>query len=494
MATAALSADQDEVAALLADFAANVPDRLDARASRAAKAVLFDSLAVSMGALTHAAAQAARRHAYRFPASDGCVIWGSTRRSTPDIAALTNGVLLRCYDYNDFFVGRRNSGHPSDMVAGVIVAAEWANASGAQLLSALAVGYEVVAGAFDAFSTAPGGWDYTNLTALGATCAIARVLGLDADRAREALAMTVVPHFASDEIESGDLNRRGDLTMWKRFNGSDAVRNALQACLLAQVGVEGAVRPFVGKQGFIQKLANKSEDSIPVLKERFAAKRPLSRIAETYMKRWPVGSLAQSAIQAALEARAKVPDLARIKQVRVFAEEGAYDHLVKIRKAPYAPISRETADHSLPYIVAAAVLDGFVRTDSFAPSRVLEPKRQRFVAEKVIAAPDPELGTIASGKHKRAEAGYLGRVEIELTDGTVVRGDATPFPGHPKRPFSDADLAAKLTENMEPFAGGERTEKLGRCLSSIESLTSVRDLTGLLALPEGSGIDDVKAE
>ncbi|MEA3024302.1 MAG: 2-methylcitrate dehydratase, partial [Alphaproteobacteria bacterium] len=175
MSTAVLSGDQDEVATLIADFAANVPDRLDARASRAAKAVLFDSLAVSMGALTHAAAQAARRHAYRFPASGGCVIWGSARRTTPDIAALTNGVLLRCYDYNDFFVGRRNSGHPSDMVAGVIVAAEWANASGAQLLSALAVGYEVVAGAFDAFSTAPGGWDYTNLTALGATCAIARV-------------------------------------------------------------------------------------------------------------------------------------------------------------------------------------------------------------------------------------------------------------------------------------------------------------------------------
>ena len=72
--------------------------------------------------------------------------------------------------------------------------------------------------------------------------------------------MTVVPHFASDEIESGDLNRRGDLTMWKRFNGSDAVRNALQACLLASVGVEGAVRPFVGKQGFIQKLANKPDE------------------------------------------------------------------------------------------------------------------------------------------------------------------------------------------------------------------------------------------
>ena len=494
MSIATPSADPDEVAALIGDYAANVPDHLDARAQRAAKAVLIDSLAVSMGALTHAAAQAARRHAYRFAAPGGCVIWGSDKRNTPDIAALTNGVLLRCYDYNDFFVGKRNSGHPSDMVAGVIAAAEWADVGGARLLSALALGYEVVAAAFDAFSTAPGGWDYTNLTALGATCAIARVLGLDAGQAREALAMTVVPHFASDEIESGDLNRRGDLTMWKRFNGSDAVRNGLQACLLAQVGVEGAVRPFVGKHGFIRKLANSSEETIPVLKDRLAAKRPLSRVAETYMKRWPVGSLAQSAIQAALAARQKVSDPERIRQVRVYAEEGAYDHLVKIRTAPYAPISRETADHSLPYIVAAAVLDGYVRTDSFAPSRVLDPKRQRFVADKVKAAPAPELGTIAGGKHKRAEDGYLGRVEIELTDGTVVHGEAKPFPGHPRNPFTDDELAAKLKENMEPFAGAERTAKLTRCLNAVETLKSVRELTALLALPGSSGIDSTRTE
>src|SRR5580704_701358 len=133
-----LSTDPDEVAALLGDFAANAPDQLDARTTHAAKAALIDSLAVCMGALTHPAAQAARRHAYRFPTADGCVIWGSPKRTTPELAALTNGVLLRCYDYNDFFVGRRNSGHPSDMVAGVVAVAEWIDAPGSKLLSSLA--------------------------------------------------------------------------------------------------------------------------------------------------------------------------------------------------------------------------------------------------------------------------------------------------------------------------------------------------------------------
>jgi 2-methylcitrate dehydratase len=472
----------DEVAALIADYVVDVPADLDPQTERAARAVLIDSLAVAMGALAHPAAQAARRHATRFVLSDsGCAVWGATSRTTPEIAALVNGVLLRCYDYNDFFVGGRNSGHGSDMVSAVIAAAEWTNASVVKLLTALAVGYDALGAAFDAFSTAPGGWDYTNLTAIGATCAIGRVLELDAGQTREALAMTVIPHFASDEIESGELNARGDLTMWKRFNGADAVRNSLQACLLASVGVEGAVRPFVGKLGFIHKLANKSDEAIAILRTKLNAKTPPSRIRDTYFKRWPVGSLAQSAIQAALQARAKIGDVTRIKQVRVFAEEGAYEHLVKIRKDPWHPISRETADHSLPYIVAAAVLDGTVRTDSFDPERVLEPARQRFLAEKIKVSVAPELGTLADGKLKRAQAGYLSRVEIETVDGKVEHGDAAPFPGHPKSPYSDRDLAEKLRENMRPFAGKPRVEKLVAFLDSMSPTSSVRDLTGMLA-------------
>ncbi|WP_218274565.1 MmgE/PrpD family protein [Paraburkholderia piptadeniae] len=472
---------RDVVADSIANYVARVPKALDARTSHAAKSVLVDSLAVSLGALGHPAAQRARRHAYRFPMKEGgSVIWGTLQRTTPELAALTNGVLLRSYDYNDFFVGKRNSGHPSDMIGGVIAAAEWAGASGKELLSAIAVGYEIVAAMFDSFSTYPGGWDYTNLTSIGAASAIATVLKLDAPQIREALAMTVVPHLASDEIESGDLNARGDLTMWKRFNGSDAVRNALQACLLASVGVEGAVRPFVGKYGFIGKLALK-EDTIPELLQLLNPEKPLSRVAETYMKRWPVGSVAQSAIQASLAARAQIKDLSQIKQLRLFAEEGAYEHLVKIRENPFQPISRETADHSLPYIVTAAVLDGFIRTESFDPERVLQPSRQAFLRDKVTVEPAPELGSLAGGKLKRAEAGYLSRVEIELNDGHVIKGEARPFPGHPKNPFIDADLEAKLRENAAPWGGEERIERLTDQLFSLDTLTNTRSLTELLA-------------
>ena len=471
---------RDEVGELIARYVVGVSDRLDARAERGAKAALIDSIAVSIAALRHPAAQNARKHAYRFPAgSKGCVLWGTQKRVLPELATLTNGVLLRCHDYNDFFVGKRNSGHSSDILSGVIAAAEWTNAPGKKLLSAVAIGYEMVGAAFDAFSTAPGGWDYTNLSTLGATAAIARLLNLNADQTREAMGMTVVPHFASDEIESGELNRRGDLSMWKRFNGSDAARNALQACLLAQVGVEAAVRPFVGKCGFIQKM-NMKDDPVPVLRDCLDPKRPLTRVNEAFMKRWPVGSVAQSAIQAAIQARSRIKDLSKIKQVRVFAEEGAYDHLVKIRQDPWHPISRETADHSLPYITAAAVLDGAITADSFTPKVVLDPKRQAFM-QKITCAPALELGSHAMGKHKRVEMGYLSRVEIELDDGKVVHGEARPFPGHHKNPFTDADLNAKLRECVEPVAGAKRAGQLESLLWSLDKVRNTRDLTRLLA-------------
>jgi 2-methylcitrate dehydratase len=491
MANSAKFQYRDEVGELIANYVVNVSGKLDARAERGAKAALIDSIAVSIAALRHPAAQNARKHAYRFPAgANGCVLWGTRKRVSPDLATLTNGVLLRCHDYNDFFVGKRNSGHSSDILSGVIAAAEWTNAPGKKLLSAIAVGYEMVGTAFDAFSTAPGGWDYTNLSTLGATAAIARLLNLNADQAREAMGMTVVPHFASDEIESGELNQRGDLSMWKRFNGSDAARNALQACLLAQVGVEAAVRPFVGKCGFIQKM-NMKDDPVPVLRECLDPKLPLTRVNEAFMKRWPVGSVAQSAIQAAIEARSQVGDLSKIRQIRVFAEEGAYDHLVKIRQDPWHPISRETADHSLPYIVAAAVLDGGITVGSFNPKVVLNPARQTFI-KKVACTPALELGSHAMGKHKRVEMGYLSRVEIELNDGTVVRGAARPFPGHHKNPFSDADLNDKLRENVEPIAGAQRATKLISLLWNLDKVKSTRELTGLLAFGGKIDIDSAR--
>ena len=103
----------------------------------------------------------------------------------------------------------------------------------------------------------------------------------------------------------------------------------------------------------------------------------------------------------------------------------------------------------------------------------------------------PELGTLADGKLKRAQAGYLSRVEIELADGSVVHGEARPFPGHPKNPFTDADLLGKLFDNMAAFAGRAHMEDLANLLAGVETIGNVRELTVLLALPAERGVDSM---
>ena len=199
------------------------------------------------------------------------------------------------------------------------------------------------------------------------------------------------------------------------------------------------------------------------------------------MKLWPVGSMAQSAIRAALEARSKVNDTNRIREVRVFSEEGAYEHFIEMRQDPYHSLSRETADHSMPYIVGTAVLDGYIGIDSFDLSRVLDEERQKFVANQVKVTPDLSLGAKADGKLSRASRGYLSRVEIELNDGTIVHGEAKPFPGHPKAPFTNEEIAQKVTQNAMPFASPAVTEQIIEALGTFEAVTNVRDFTEILS-------------
>lgn len=483
MAAAAPSAPQDKIASLLASYAAEADLTLGSEAMLATKRALFDAIAVAVGAYRHRAAQAARRYAYRFPAgAEGCLIWGTSRCVSPEAATLANGVLLRCYDYNDLYVGRRSAAHPSDIIPGLIAVAESFDVSGRALLSAIALGYEITLDLLDALPMAPGGWDYVNLTSIAATCSVGRLMGLDRDQMREALAITVMPHFASDEVESGDLNARGDLTMWKRFNGADAIRQAVYACTLAACGVEGVVQPFTGRLGMLAKLQS-NDDALAHLGDRIASRPGLSRITRVTMKRWPVGSRAQSAIQAALAARAKVEDPARIKEVRVSAEPSAYEHLVRSRKDPWRPISRETADHSLPFIVATAVLDGHVTTESFSPDRVLDAGRQAFL-QKVRIAPS---GRASNGGVAEGYASvYRTEVQIETLDGTTVSGAGDRAPGHPDNPLSQEDLEDKLRESA---ADDVDVDRLAESLWALETLDSVRPLTRQLAVVSSRDID-----
>lgn len=467
---------QDETQAALAAYVANADTHIGAELQRAAVNAITDTLAVSLGALRHPAAVAARRYAQGATVEHGATVWGTGETVTAEAAALVNGVPLRCYDFNDLYIGEGCGGHPSDIIPGLIAVAQCSGATGAELLTAISIGYEVTTAFMDAVTLKARGWDYPNITALGAVCGAARLLDLSEAQTREALAITVIPHFASLEIESNELNAHGNLTMWKRFNGGDAVRHAIYAAMLARAGVEGAVRPFEGRMAFFNKMGTESAARAKLI-ARLNPAQPMTGLFKVTYKRWPVGSRGQSAIQAAIDARQQIADLGAIQEVRVHADAMVIEHMVSSRSTAWEPHSRETADHSLPYIVTAAILEGNIDASSFEPQRVLEPSRRQFL-RRVKVFPDTQLNL-------GAVAGFPVRVEIVDGQGRTFTGQAKAPPGHPLQPFAQQDFDSKFVESVTPLAGNAWALELLHTVRALGSLENLSELARKLVLPAG---------
>ena len=463
----------DSTQAALARFALGVPAGCSEALQTQVRHVLVDSLAVALGALRHPAAVAGRRYGRNAQVSRGAKVWGTGEIVNAETAALINGVPLRGYDFNDVYIGSGCGGHPSDIVPGLIALAEAHHCTGRKMLDALVVGYEVIITMMDIIRLGASGWDYPNICSIGMTCAAARLLDLDESQTREALAIAVIPHFASLEIESGELNASGDLTMWKRFNGSDAIRHAIYATSLAQANVEGAVRPFEGHYGFFAKTATQAEQRAALLAQ-LDPTRSLNAMSRTMFKRWPVGSRGQSAIQAALEVRGQVGDPARIKDVRVFTGEDVYEHLVRKRSTAWAPTSRETADHSLPYIVAVSLHDGRVGVDSFSPQRVAQ-LRESGVLDKLTVIPDESLNDKA--------AGFTSRVELTDLEGRVFTSVVRPQPGHRLAPLTDEEFEEKFFDSVTPLFGAQGAAEVLSSIAMLPHMENLASFTEKLVAP-----------
>ena len=464
----------DRLLEALARFTVHVEVKLTPATEAAALSAMIDAMGVALGALQHPSAVIARRYAEQNRNPEGATLWGSNTRVNVEAAALANGVPLRAYDFNDLYIGK-TGGHPSDLIPGLLAVAQTRQSSGPEFLDAMVLGYEVAILLLDCIELDSAGWDYPNITAIAAACAITRLMKLTEEQTRHALAITVIPHLASDEVESGELNVRGDLTMWKRFNGADAIRHAVYSCTLANAGAEGAVRPFEGNHGFLSKLTADKQD-LGTLYSALGAMEFKQRILDVTFKRWPVGSRGQSAIQSALEAAARVSNLSTIEKVEIICDEPAFEHLVLKRVDPWNPISRETADHSLPYIVGAAVLEGKVDISTFDVEKVLSEDRQSFIRNKVTAVSSRDLN------NEKASA-FLCRVIITDSSGSTFTGEPKAPPGHRSNPFDKKTVEGKFMECAAPSLGWEHArdtltwlQRVNAC-SDMSSLASILDST-----------------
>jgi 2-methylcitrate dehydratase len=448
----------DAVLDRLASFAGGLRyEDLPADVVHAAKRTLVDSLGCAYGAYDSIPATIARRLTESSVTADGATILGTGVRTTADLAAFTNGVMVRYLDFNDTFESHGGGGHPSDYIPTVLAAAERTDADGRAVITGIVIAYEIFCRMTDVTNFGMKQWDHVTNGAIASASAASALLGLDGEQTRNAISMATVANVALQE------SRVGNVSMWKGCASANACRNGVFAALLAEQGITAPPTPFAGRAGFFKGVSGEFE--APELGGR---SRPFS-ILSCDFKNYPSGYFSQTAIQAAVEVRAKLPSLAEIETIDV----GTFPFGLQIMAGDdekWHPKTRESADHSLPYTVAAALLFGDLEVRHFDDERLVDPELMGLI-RRVKVRPDPESERVWP---KTA----LNTVTVTTTDGMSYSAAVGHHRGHHKNPMTDTELETKFELQVNGRLSGAEITAL---METIWNLDHVEHVSELLA-------------
>jgi len=452
----------DRVTKNLAEYTHAIDfSKVPAETRHEVKRRIIDSIAVAFAAYTAEPVAIARRVASRFSVSEGARIMGTRYRVMPDWATFVNGLMIRYHDYNDTYLSKEPL-HPSDLIAAAVAVGEYVDAKGADLITAVAIGYEASVSFCDGGTLRKRGWDHVNFLGIGSVLAAAKLLNLDVVKTQHALALYAVPHAAMRQT------RVGELSMWKGAAAANASRNAVFAALLAREGFTGPYKPFEGEMGFFKQLLQGDFD-LSALKSLEELKPP-RRILDTYIKPYPVEYHAQTAVEAALKLREKVR-IEEIEKIRIDTYEAAYTIIGPKDPEKWDPHTKETADHSIMWVTAAALLWGPIKIQHYRDVRnpvVLS------LMKKMEVNLDPELD-------KLYPQAFPTLITVYTKGGGKYTERVDYAKGHPKNPMTDAELEKKFHELTHEILTEEARRKTLEIIWRMEDY-DVSDLLEALTI------------
>src|SRR6185295_1025795 len=334
---------------------------LPAEVVRQAKRLIVDTVGCALGGHGSEPGAIAGELAAMVTSSRPATVMVSGRRTSPDLAAFANGVMIRFLDYNDGYTSTGESGHPSDSIAAALTAAEIAGRSGKDLIVATVLAYEFFCRICDEADLKPLGWDHVTVGGIASLAAAAKLLGLEGRKLAEAFNLGIAPNIALYQT------RIGTVSMWKGCAYANASRNALFAAMLAERGMTGPAPIFEGVGGYFKAVTHR-----PFELAALGGRAHSYKILECSMKRFPLGQYSQTVVQAALEVREKVGSSDEIAEVRIATGATAV-RLMAGDPDKWEPATRETADHSMPYTVAVALIHGTVADQHFDAGHLNDP-------------------------------------------------------------------------------------------------------------------------
>ena len=395
---------------------------------RTAKRTILDTLGCAFGGYTAGPSQIAIKLASDVNAKRGATVLCNGIKTSPDLAAFANGVMIRYLDFNDAFVSlTHGAGHPSDTIAALLAAAELRERSGRDLITATVLSYEVFCKIADTFDYLGSGVDHSTMTGFATVVGASRLMGLSLEQMVHAIGITVGGNTA---IRQG---RADTLSNWKAFAAADASRKAIFSAQLAQSGMTGPSNVFEGRLGFFNLISHKPTAPLQ-LGEPYGIRR-------AFTKRFPLGQFSQTAAQAAVEARQFIRNPDEIQEINIRVSRSAIK-IMADSPDKWRPQTHETADHSIPYAVSLVLMYGRIEPEYYEDP-YLHDQRLLDLVNRVKCTPSDEAD--------RSEHEFnLCELEIVLKSGERRTVRVEYHRGH----FRKSDVRRRDGRKI-PFNGAE---------------------------------------
>ncbi len=431
------------------------PESIDA-----AKRFLYDSLGCALGGYQINDVKIFLDHERTMAGKGPCTVIGSGDKTNPVASAMLNALMIRAMDYNDIY-WKQDPSHPSDLLSAPLALAERDHLSGKDLILGIVLAYEIAMRLCHV--AVPGirerGWHHATLMGYAAPVVAGRMIGLDWQEMQHAIGI------ASCRCFSLGCAVAGKLTMMKNTVSPMATRAGVEAALLAQRGYTGPEGVIDGKEGMVHCLGDDWDFS-------WLTDRPAGRfmITDCGMKSYPIEALMHSPVSATLalirEHGLRAED---IKEILIESIARAADILSD--PAKYDPQGKESADHSLPYCIAAALAEGRVTPLEFTGNKLWD-KRLRSQMAKVKVVANDDFEKAFPGKQ-------CARVTITTASGDKHTRQVDVPKGDPRDPMTEEELRIKFDALAEPVMSEQRRANLRDAVFALDSLDDVGKLMAL---------------
>jgi 2-methylcitrate dehydratase len=413
---------------------------------------IIDTLGCILAAQRAEPVAIARSLALCATAQPAASLIGTAEGTTEEWAAFVGGIAARVLEGNDAYPG--GGGHPSDAIPALLAVAETGARDGEALIEAVWIAYQLHFRLFETLRLRDHGLDHVLYTAMATAAGVARLLSLPPEQVRHALALALTPNLALH------ATRTGAISMWKGAAGANAARNGLFAARLAAAGMTGPDAALEGHHGLLELIGPRPLPALLGGEDAMLARACHKAMLCEYHAQSPIAAVLQLGVAAGA-----VEELVVHTYHFTWSEIGS-------GAEKWDPRTPEAADHSLPYVLAATIVDGAYDDSIYAPDRLTDP-RIRALMPRIRVVEDPAFTA-------RFPGAYPCRLTLRRKDGMVQETLVENPPGHPDNPLGDAGIAAKFRALAGRALTAARVEAALGWLGGLERQPSLAPLAGLL--------------